>query len=576
MNRLSGRVRWRPALLALAVATGTTAAALSLPEEPARAAPVPLASAELSSPAVASLTPGRVDIFSRAASGNLAYQYWLPGGSWTRTLSLGGVITSQPAAASWAAGRMDVFARGTDNALWHRWFSGGVWSEWESLGGRLSSAPAVASQGSGFLDVFVRGTDGGLWRKSFVAGKGWSTWSSLTGVLTSSPAATSSAAGRLDVLVRGTDNAVWHRQFSGGVWSAWRSLGGRSSAQPAVSRGDLGPLDVVVRGTDNAMWVKRYLGDRWTGWTSLGGGFGSGPAAAVTGDHVTVMGKGTNGFLYENHLRSGTPGGWIVIDQYQPFRRLGTWVDVFDYASLDPQTAVADMRARGVRVLYLSTGRFNSAADFYDAAEAGQWLDAAHQAGIKVVGWYVPAYGDMARDVRRTVAIARFVSPGGQRFDAVGVDIERLNEVSLAVFNSALVTHLTQVRAQIHSVVGAIVPSPYGTDAGGGWPGFPWAAVGQRSEVVVPMALWSYRANFTPDQVYSWVLDQVRRARSLSGRPVSVEGGVAGEGLTPVTADRMDRFVDAAIDGGAIGGSNYDYLTTNAAFWPILARLNTR
>jgi len=29
------------------------------------------------------------------------------------------------------------------------------------------------------------------------------------------------------------------------------------------------------------------------------------------------------------------------------------------------------------------------------------------------------------------------------------------------------------------------------------------------------------------------------------------------------------------IDGGAIGGSHYDYATTQAAFWPILGRLNT-
>lgn len=572
MTRLRGWVR--PALLALAVAAGTTTVALSSPAVPADAAPAPLASAELGSPAVASLTAGRVDVFSRAAGGNLTHRYRLPGGSWSRTVSLGGVLTSQPAATSWAAGRMDIFVRGTDNALWHRWFSGSAWSGWQSLGGRLSSAPAVASQGPGLLDVFVRGTDAVLWRKSFLAGRGWSSWSSLGGVLASSPAATSSAAGRLDVFVRGTDNAVWHRPFSGGVWSRWRSLGGRITAQPAASRGDLGPLDVVVRGTDNAVWVKRYLGDRWTGWTSLGGSVVSGPGAAVTGDHVTVMATGTNGFFFENRLRSGTSSGWMVVDPYQPFRKLGTWVDVFDYASLEPQTAVADMRARGVRVLYLSTGRFNSAADFYDAAEAGQWLDAAHAAGIKVVGWYVPAYGDMARDVRRTVAIANFVSPGGQRFDAVGVDIERLDEVTLAVFNTRLVTHLTQVRAQTNAVVGAIVPSPYATDPGSGWPGFPWAAVGQRSEVVVPMALWSYRSNFTPDQVYSWSLDQVRRARTLSGRPVSVEGGVAGEGSTPVTADRMDRFVDAAIDGGAIGGSNYDYATTNAAFWPILTRLN--
>ncbi len=266
---------------------------------------------------------------------------------------------------------------------------------------------------------------------------------------------------------------------------------------------------------------------------------------------------------------------------HAPFRRLGTWVDVFDYAALDPATAVPAMRSAGVRVLYLSTARFNGTTDLFDATEAGQWLDIAHQNGIAVVGWYLPAYGDMARDVRRTVAIARFVSPGGQRFDAVGVDVERLDEVTLAQFNSLLVTHLAQVRAQVDAMVAAIVPSPFATDPGNRWEGFPWAAVGSNSDVVVPMALWSFRSNadgsaFTADQVYLWVLDQTRRARSLTGRPVTVEGGVDDPGTerTPITADRVSRFVDAVVDGGAIGGSHYDYATTGSSLWAVLSRLN--
>jgi hypothetical protein len=290
-----------------------------------------------------------------------------------------------------------------------------------------------------------------------------------------------------------------------------------------------------------------------------------------------------NGFLYE--AVRPTPGGtwsaWARIAHDHVFRQLATWVDVFDYPTLDPATAVPDMRARGVRVLFLATARFNGTTDLFDAAEAGQWLDLAHQHGIEVVGWYLPAYGDMARDVRRTLAIARFVSPGGQRFDAVGVDIERLDEVSLAQFHLRSVQHLAQVRAQTAVPIAAIVPSPFATDPGNQWAGFDWAGIGANSDVVVPMALWSFRSNasgsaYTPDQVYAWVLDQVRRARSLSGRPVAVEGGVDDPGTerTPVTADRVDRFVDAVIDGGAIGGSHYDYATTQTALWPTLARLN--
>jgi hypothetical protein len=569
---------------AIGIVRAPTAVAAPSPAASALA-PLPLPAAELSSPAVAVPEPGRLDIFTRSAAGALVHQYRPAGGAWTRTLDLGGVLRSQPAVVSWGPGRLDVFVRGADDALWHRWFSSGAWSGWEPLGGRMSSAPAAASWASGRLDVFVRGTDNALWRKSFASGQGWSAWQPLGGGLSSSPAAVASGTGRLDVFVRGSNDAAYQRSFTTvGGWTTWTRLGGVLTSQPAVASAGLGLLDLVVQGSDGAFWLKRHApATGWGAWVSLGGRFASGPGATDDGDDVRLTGTAPNGALYEALRPSpASPwGAWTRVDPYLPFRGLGTWVDVFDYPTLDPATAVPDMRSRGVRVLYLATARFNGTTDMFDAAEAGQWLDLAHQNGMRVVGWYVPAYGDMARDVRRTVAIARFVSPGGQRFDAVGVDIERLDEVSLPVFNARLVDHLAQVRAQIDSMIVPIVPSPFGTDPGSRWQGFPWTAVGNQGDVVVPMALWSFRSNtdgspYTPDQVRAWVLDQTQRARSLSGRPVSVEGGVDDPGVerTPVTADRVSSFVDAVRAAGALGGSHYDYATTAASLWPVLGGLN--
>jgi hypothetical protein len=37
---------------------------------------------------------------------------------------------------------------------------------------------------------------------------------------------------------------------------------------------------------------------------------------------------------------------------------------------------------------------------------------------------------------------------------------------------------------------------------------------------------------------------------------------------------RVQRFVDAIRDGGAIGGSHYDYATTESGLWPILDDVN--
>lgn len=567
-----------------AVVTATLGlAAASSPWTPAAGAAgataIALPSTEISTPAVAESSAGRTDLFLRSSGGDLIHQYRLPGGSWTRGINLGGDLASQPAVVSWGSGRIDVFARFTDNALWHRASTSGSWTAWARLGGILTSAPAVASWAPGRLDVFVRNVDNGLSHRAYQSGS-WTAWERLGGILSSSPAATSWASGRLDVFVRNVDNGLSHRSYRSGIgWSAWSRIGGMTlSSQPAAASPGSDLLDVVVRGTSGAMHLLRWTG-AWSPWTSLGGTLSSGPAVTDRGDDVRIAAAASNGYRYEKARSS--PGGawsaWTIVDPWLPFRRLASWVDTLDYSSLTPATAVADMDARGVRTLYLGTARFNSASDFFDETEMGQWLDAAHAAGLKVVGWYVPAYGDMTRDVRRTAAIGNYVSPNGQRFDAIGVDIERFGsdgEVDHATFNARIGPHLQQVRARTPAVTAAIVPSPFGTDPGNRWEGFPWSVIGPNSEVVVPMALWSFRNNFTPAQVYAWVSDQINRAQALTGKRVHVEGGVLGEGSTTVDNTRVQAFVDATIDAGAIGGSQYDYRTTSASFWPILAQLN--
>jgi hypothetical protein len=551
------------------------AAGVATSATPADAAVRALPGAELRSPAITSSEPGRTDVFWRSGAGDLMYRYRPAGGWWTRAVNLGGDLASQPAAVSWGPGRIDVFARRGDGRLAHRTSKDGAWSPWRGRGGRLTSAPAAASSAPGRLDVFARGTDGGLIQRSLVSGSGWSAWRNRGGDLASSPAAASWSRWRLDVVARGRGNRLRHRYWTASRgWSPWRHRGWGLRSQPAIASPGPGLLDIVGLGDGRSLRHKRFVrGSGWTAWTS------------TDGDDVHVAARRAGGRVVTTTRSQpdGSWSGWRGVDHLRPFRRLGTWVDVYDY-HLDPAASVADMRARGVRTLFLSTARFNSTNDFHDRAKAGQWLDAGHAAGMHVVGWYPPAYGDMARDVRRTVKIADFVSPGGQRFDAVGVDIERKDEVTDAQFNSRLVTHLDRVRARTAAAIASIVPSPFTTEPGNNWAGFPWAAVGRRSEVVIPMNLWSFRDGcagpevcpMSGNQVYSWVLDQTRQARSLSGgRPIHVEGGVndPGNERTPVTPWRIRRFVDAVRDAGALGGSHYDYATTTDAQWAALQGL---
>lgn len=265
------------------------------------------------------------------------------------------------------------------------------------------------------------------------------------------------------------------------------------------------------------------------------------------------------------------------------FRGLGAWVDLFD-RSLDPTEAIADMRARGVRTLYLQTGRWRYEGSLAEARdpiafpeEAGAWLDAAGAVGIRVVGWYVPGYGDLERDVRRTVAIASFRSAGGRGFAALGVDIEVKEETGGgAAFNDAIAEHLRRVRRAVGAAypIAAITPPPLGmairADA---WAGFPWVAIGHQADVIMPMAYWSYRGDCAtnPDHCpEEYGRKNTAEVRRLTGLPVHAIGGVGDA----VTATEVRDFVRGARAARPIGGSLYDYRTTEAAFWAHLDDFN--
>jgi len=590
MSRVSRR-RWgMVAALPLATVLLLTAEAVpsaaggALPAS--AAAPAAVAPAALTGPAAGSWGGGRLDLFYRdSRDGGLARQWYVPGplATWTAAESLGGTLTSSPAVASWQPGRYDVLARGTDNAIWHTVYSGKP-SGWQSIGGKASSPPAAVSWGAGRLDVFVRGTDNQLWTRHYTAGAGWSGWSSLGGILTSGPAAASWGTGRLDVFARGAGNAVWHKWYNG-RWSAWESLGGVLSSEPAAASPGSGKLDVFGRGTDGALWTRNYnvSGAGWSRWTGLGGRLTSGPSAtAPAAGTVAVFARGADARYYYRQ-RPATLAwvpGWQVADAALAFRGLGAWVDTFDYSALSPAAVVTDLKARGVRTLYLGTARFDSPADILFPAGVAAWLAAAHAAGIRVVGWYVPDYADLARDVRRTLAVASYVSPAGHRFDAVGVDIEYpLDVPSPSAWNQAVATHLARVRAGTARPVVAIVLPPVlmrGWPDPSRWAAFPWPAVGAYANAVAPMSYWT---SYTPASrcaagsqqycAYQYTRDNVLLSRQLTGLPVHVIGGSGDQ----ATLAQVSDYLRAARESAPAGGSFYDYRTTKPEFWPYLEQL---
>jgi hypothetical protein len=184
----------------------------------------------------------------------------------------------------------------------------------------------------------------------------------------------------------------------------------------------------------------------------------------------------------------------------------------------------------------------------------------------------------MDTDVRRTVAIARYRSPTAEKFDALGIDIEYKGKVSsLSEFNSNIVTHLDRVKAGAGSsyTIAAITPAPLAMELSPStWNGFPWAAIGDRAHIVMPMAYWSYRtdcASRSDHCPYGYTTGNVADAHSFTGLPVHVIGGVGDS----VSTSEVSQFVNGALASVAYGGSLYDYRTTASTFWPYLEKLNS-
>lgn len=264
-----------------------------------------------------------------------------------------------------------------------------------------------------------------------------------------------------------------------------------------------------------------------------------------------------------------------------PYRGLGCWIDVFDWSvaysgSGAPRIVAADLAglaAHDVRTVFLQTARYDRPAPADDLLERDRLfglVDAAHQAGMAVVAWYLPTHTDQDLDLRRSWAVL-----GAGRFDGFALDIESRLEPDVALRNARLADLVTRVRGALRptDVVGAIVvpPTTMQDVNPNYWPGFDWAMLAAQCGVFVPMNYWTNRLASSPwrDAAAS-TAENIRRLRALAGRPdypVHLVGGVADL----VTVSEVQAMVGAVRAEGATGASLYDVVTTGPGLWPALA-----
>lgn len=255
----------------------------------------------------------------------------------------------------------------------------------------------------------------------------------------------------------------------------------------------------------------------------------------------------------------------------QPYRGLGTWVDIFDSSYKHPGAEVRSMAAKGVRTLYLETSNYRHGRPFVHRSKVEAFVDAAARYGLRTVAWYLPSFRHVGGDYRRSLAAVRFHTNRGNRFDSFALDIE-----SAQVRNPASRTRrLLRLSARLRSAVGngyplgAIIPSPYGIEhAGRYWPRFPYPQLTSYYDVILPMSYstWHVSGLRRTHWYTERNIELIRRQTGISTYPIHVIGGIANQ----ASVNDTRGFARAVRERGVLGASFYTFPLTRGKQWRVL------
>jgi hypothetical protein len=267
-----------------------------------------------------------------------------------------------------------------------------------------------------------------------------------------------------------------------------------------------------------------------------------------------------------------------------PYRGLGAWIDVFEYApAFVPQPGpppvvphtVDDLVALGARTIYLQPTIDDPRARdlIVERALVADMLRRAHALGARVVAWYYPQLVDPARDEARLDAIVRFRARG-QRFDGVALDIESQQVADVTERNRRLVAVAQHLRSRAGSSIpiGAIVYPAVQLEVINRtlWPQFPYRSLARSVDVWLPMTYWTLRTGIYRDP-YRYTDESVTRLRQDLQDPSARVAPIGGLAEQATTADYV-AFGRAVRHDEAIGRSVFDATTTSVSAWEYLRR----
>ncbi len=254
------------------------------------------------------------------------------------------------------------------------------------------------------------------------------------------------------------------------------------------------------------------------------------------------------------------------------YEGVATWIDIYNPRLWrSPSATVRRLARKGANTVFVQTSNYSQRGLVWDASGVAEFIDSAHAAGLKVVGWYVPSFSRPKIDLRRSLAAINFQTPSGERFDSFGLDIEATVVRSIWLRNHRLLRLTREIRAATGPgyPLGAIIPDA----ASRYWPDFPYRELHRRYDVFVPMGYWTFQSD-GPRGALDHTKANIRRIRRQTRDPqvpIHLIGGLANDaGKREVRA-----FVRAARRHRVLGASLYDFPITGRGDWSALARVRT-
>jgi hypothetical protein len=284
-----------------------------------------------------------------------------------------------------------------------------------------------------------------------------------------------------------------------------------------------------------------------------------------------------DGGLSEEPARGTTaPSGAVVLRDDEPYRGLGTWIDIYDHDVWQhPTRSVRRMAAHGIRTVYLQTSNYNRNQPFVHRDGVEAILDAAQEHGLEVVAWYLPGFADVQTDLQRVMRSIRLRTKTGNRFDSFALDIES-PEVRRPIVRTRRLLRLSaeiRRRAGTGYPLGAIVASPHRlvrTDPYF-WPGFPWRRLAETYDVMLPMTYYTYRVRGPREA--AWYTAQnvniIRHETAGMRVPIHVVGGISFD----ATGAETQGFVHTVQAKHVIGASYYTFPGITLDQWKALRAL---